>query len=126
MKSIYCCAVGILLLLSTCSEDNGMVSEEIFIPNISNQWESSRDNSSFFFNPEKQEVNESTFLGSEQGDKGTSEFNGKFKNYDIEFTFSEGEDAEIRYSGKFIKGSNPLRIEVTGTNNVKLVLIQRL
>lgn len=127
MKSIYLCALSLLMLLSTCKDDSATgPADDFFIPNISNQWDSSRDNSKFFFNPEKRDVNESTFTGSEQGEGFNDEFSGKFKNYYIEFTFSGGKDANVKYVGKFIKGSNPLRIEVQGTNNVKLVLIQRL
>lgn len=112
-----------LLLISatffiTCSEDI----LEVFIPNIANQWESSRG-SFFFFSPAQTDVSESTFTGNEQNGT-TDDFTGKFKNYDIEFTFSNGNESGVRYIGKFVKNSNPLKIDVKGANGVRLILTQ--
>jgi len=112
-----------LLIVSGCKGDGGDILD-IFIPNISNVWKSSR-NTRFFFNPDKSGVNETTFSGSEQNGT-TEDLTGKFKNYDVEFTFINGDEEGVKYTGKFIKGSNPLRLEVKGTNNVNLVIIQDL
>lgn len=113
----------LLFLIAGCSSDNDVV--DIFIPNVSNQWESDR-NSKFFFNPENTDVNESNFIGSEQTSSDNFEFTGFFKNYDIEFTFTEGAEQGVKYTGRFIKGSNPLRIEVNGTNKNKIKITQVL
>ena len=119
-----------LFLIAGCSSDDGGFLD-LFIPNISNQWESDRD-SKFFFNPENTGVSESNFIGSEQtanaDENGETffEFTGRFKNYDIEFTFTNGTEKGIKYTGHFIKGSNPLRIEVTGTNKKKVKIVQIL
>ena len=121
----------LLLIIGACCSDGDSLIEEMFIPNVSNQWTSDR-NSRFFFNPSNTKVNESDFLGSEQttiadvNGETFFEHSGHFKNYDINFTFTTGEDKGVKYSGKFIKGSNPLRIEVTGTNGKKIVITQVL
>jgi hypothetical protein len=127
--SHYGLGVFLLFLLAACGggASNADVTEDVFIPNVSNQWLSSRG-TTFFFNPERTGVNESAFDGFEQ-DTITFEnleFTGKFKNYDIEFTFTSGPDSAIKYTGKFLKGSNPLKMRVTGTNNVTLEITQNL
>lgn len=115
-------ATLLFVIVSCGSDDNSLV--DIFIPNVSNQWTSDRG-SRFFFNPDERDVNESNFTGSEQSTI-IDEFSGHFKNYDITFTFTEGDEKEVKYTGKFIKGSNPLRIEVTGTNGKKIKITQVL
>jgi len=110
--------------LISCSGDGGLL--DLFIPNLSNQWESNRETFFFFFADER-DVNESTLTGSEQNDDGEiRNFTGRFKDYDIEFTFLEGPEKGVKYTGKFIKDSDPLVIKVTGTNGVKLQIVQRL
>ena len=115
----------LLVSLIACSSDDSNIIEDLFIPNVSNQWESDR-NTTFFFNPAKTNVNESDFTGSEQGSNESFELSGHFKNYDITFTFSEGPEDGVKYTGKFIKGSNPLTIKVTGTNGEKIEIKQKL
>jgi len=115
--------VAVLLLVMACGDDEPV--DELFIPNISNQWESNR-NSFFFFAAEKNGVNESDFTGSEQKDGDSFEFVGHFKNYDIEFTFSNGPEEGIKYQGKMVKGSDPLKIKARGANGQQLELVQSL
>jgi hypothetical protein len=120
----------LLFLLVGCGSDDNILAD-IFIPNVSNQWTSDRG-SRFFFNPDERDVNESDFTGSEQTDvedvNGDDffELSGHFKNYDITFTINGGLEQGVKYTGKFIKGSNPLRIEVTGTNGKKIKITQVL
>jgi hypothetical protein len=113
----------LLFLLVGCGSDDNILAD-IFIPNVSNQWTSDRG-SRFFFNPDERDVNESDFTGSEQNGN-NFEFSGHFKNYDITFTFNEGNEIGVKYTGKFIKGSNPLRIKVTGTNGETIEITQVL
>lgn len=127
MKTLTLVAMLFLLMTGCSSDDGDSIIDDLFIPNVSNQWESDR-NSTFFFNPKdgKTNVNESDFTGSEQTEDDSFKLAGHFKNYDINFTFSEGPETGVKYTGKFIKGSNPLRIEVSGTNNKKIKIIQKL
>lgn len=113
----------VLLLVMACGDDEPV--DELFIPNISNQWESNR-NSFFFFAAENNGVNESDFTGNEQKEGDNFEFTGHFKNYDIEFTFSDGTEVGIQYKGKIVKGSDPLKIKATGTNGQQVELMQKL
>ena len=124
-------SMAVLMLAATmvfsCSKDASVL--DIFIPNLSNQWVSDR-NTNFFFNsddPDKNK-NESTFTGNEQNpDTGdVFQLTGKYKNYDVEFTFTEGPEKGITYTGKFIKNSNPLRMEMKAPGNVKVTITQNL
>lgn len=104
-----------------CSTDELI---EVFVPNISNQWESSR-NTKFFFVAAKDSVSESTFTGNEQDENfETTDLEGKFKNYDVEFTFTSGPEDGVKYTGKFLKNSNPLQMKVTGTNGQSITITQ--
>lgn len=98
-----------LLTLVKCGKDGPL---DIFIPNLANAWASDRG-TSFLMSATTQGVNESTFTGTEQSPStgNIDDFNGKFKNYDIEFTFTSGTETGKKYIGKFIKGSSPLKIE---------------
>ncbi|MBE7176378.1 MAG: hypothetical protein INR69_08255 [Mucilaginibacter polytrichastri] len=120
MKNILTLALFVLIL-SACGRDSGVSPDESFIPDISGGFSSSRSPStSLFFQPEKTGVNTSAFIGLEQ--PAGSAFSGTFTNYTISFTFSDGPEKGITYSGKFVKNSNPLKMEVKGTNNVSLTL----
>jgi len=97
----------------------------LFIPNVSNQWVSDR-NTTFNFSPAKTGVNESTFIGFENTDLESSNLNGQFNNYDLSFKFTSGPETDIVYTGNFVKGSNPLKIKVTGSNGKRIEITQRL
>lgn len=110
----------VFFMILSCGKNKSDPIEDLFIPNLSNQWESSR-NTNFFFLADKDNVNESTFLGNEQTGA-TNQFLGSFKNYDIKFTFQDGPDKGVKYTGKFIKNSKPLQMKVKGSNGVELVI----
>jgi hypothetical protein len=93
----------------------------VFIPNIGNDWTSSR-NSLIVITPKDTGVNESDFQGNESDDTSFANFKGHFKNYDVNFTFDDGRDAGVKYSGQFVKDSKPLQMRVTGTNGVSLTI----
>lgn len=123
MKKLYTTLL-LTILLTSCSGDGGLL--DLFVPNLSNQWESNRG-TFFFFTADERDVNESTLTGNEQSNVGDiHNFTGRFKDYDIEFTFLEGPEKNVKYTGKFIKESDPLTIKATGTNGVKLEIVQRL
>lgn len=113
-----------LMLLSAffyvrCSTDELI---EVFVPNISNQWESSR-NTKFFFVAAQDSVSESTLTGNEQDENfETFDLEGSYKNYDVEFTFTSGPEDGVKYTGKFLKNSNPLQMKVTGTNGQSITI----
>jgi hypothetical protein len=114
------------IMLFSCSKDASVL--DIFIPNLSNQWVSDR-NTNFFFNPDDPDKkNEATFTGSEQnpGTGDVFQLTGKYKNYDVEFTFTEGPETGVTYTGKFIKNSNPLRMEMKAPGNIKVTITQNL
>lgn len=125
MRSIFVlprklCLVLMVSLAMACGEDSPV--DELFIPNIDNAWNSSR-NSIFVTSAEKKDVNESDFTGTETDSNGDSfDLTGHFKNYDVEFTFTNGPEANVKYSGRFVKGSDPLKMSVTGSNGVSLTL----
>lgn len=120
MKTKILCASCLLFIAFGCGKDGSNPILDVFIPNLSNQWVSSR-NTNFFFLPDKDKVNESTFFGNEQ-DGASIPFKGSYKNYDINFTFEDGPEKGVKYTGKFIKNSKPLRMEVKGSNGVSLVI----
>lgn len=109
-----------LMFLSTACTDDDTTIDGLFIPNVSNQWLSDR-NSEFFFTTEKTNVNESTFIGNEQplDNDDFYDLEGSFKNHDIEYTFTSGPEAGVKYTGKFIEGAS-LRIKATGSNGKKV------
>lgn len=125
MKSIHVLPrkLYLMLMLSlaiACGEDSPV--DELFIPNIDNAWNSSR-NSTFVTSADKKDVNESDFTGNETDSNGDSfDLTGHFKNYDVEFTFTNGPEAGVKYTGRFVKGSDPLKMNVTGSNGVSLTL----
>ncbi|MDB5126982.1 hypothetical protein [Mucilaginibacter sp.] len=127
MKAKSSMAVFILaaIMLFSCSKDASVL--DIFIPNLSNQWVSDR-NTNFFFTSDNPDKNESTFFGNEQdpGTGDTFQLTGKYKNYDVEFTFTEGPETGVTYTGKFIKNSNPLRMEMKAPGNKKVTITQNL
>ena len=108
--------------ISSCGKDDGGV--DVFIPNLSNGFFSQADNNLLFFiRPEKKNVNESDFSGDYTGNNVAGDLAGHFKNYDISFKITNGDDKDVTYTGKFIKG-DPLKIQLHGTNNKDLTLIQ--
>ncbi len=109
------------IVLIKCSTDDVL---EVFIPNISNQWESDR-NTKFFFVASQDSVSASAFTGSEQNENFENfDLEGSFNRYDVEFTFVDGPEDGVKYTGQFIKNSNPLRMRVKGTNGVTLNITQ--
>jgi hypothetical protein len=113
---------SILLGCSTSGDNSVMSGDDLFIPDITNQWTSSRG-TFFNFDPDKTNVNQSTFTGQEEGATDDN-FNGKFKNYAVQFTFTTGNDTGVTYSGSFVKGSNPLVMKLKGSNGENLTLTQ--
>jgi hypothetical protein len=115
------CWMLLVWLIAACGEDSGL--DDLFIPNVNNTWQSSR-NSTFSLTSPSTDVNESDFTGNEFDDDGNfAELKGHYKNYYVEFTFLEGPDKDQLYKGNFIKGSDPLEMTVKGTtNNVTLHL----
>lgn len=112
----------LLLMLFSCSDSNDPAPLDIFIPNLSNQWASNR-NSNFFFLAETEGVNKSNFTGNEQDEDGNvAQLTGNFENYNVQFTFDV---SKVSYSGKFIKGSKPLRMELKGTDGKNLVITRQ-
>ena len=115
---------GILsCFLIGCSGNSDMVTPvpDVFIPDVSNTWNSSRS-STFFFTADKTGVNTSNFVGQESSGAVADSLAGSFTNYNINFTFKKGTDAGVTYTGKFVKGSNPLQMQLKGTNGVSLTL----
>ncbi|EOR92921.1 hypothetical protein ADIARSV_4009 [Arcticibacter svalbardensis MN12-7] len=109
-----------MLLATACTDDDASI-DDLFIPNVSNQWTSDR-NSIFFFTTEQSNVSESTFTGNEQPQDNSNDvyqLEGSFKNHDIEYTFSSGPETGIKYTGKFIEGAS-LKIKATGSNGKKV------
>ena len=112
----------LLLMLFSCSDSNDPAPLDIFIPNLSNQWASNR-NSNFFFLAETEGVNKSNFTGNEQDEDGNvAQLTGNFENYNVQFTFDV---SKVTYSGKFIKGSKPLRMELKGSDGKNLVITRQ-
>jgi hypothetical protein len=74
------------------------------------------------FRADKTGVNTSTFVGQETSGAVADGLAGSFTNYNISFTFKKGTDADVTYSGKVVKGSNPLQMQLKGTNGVSLTL----
>jgi len=86
-----------------------------FIPNLSNTWENTADvTNTFSFFPAATNTNKSTFTGNANPPGGLPQvqFAGSFENEDIEFTYTSGAQNGKSYSGKFIRDSNPLRMEL--------------
>ncbi|MBC7745529.1 MAG: hypothetical protein H7096_10535 [Flavobacterium sp.] len=106
----------LLLFLMTGCGDDGAVSN-LFIPDFSNNWESSRL-TVFQFKPDALNVNKGNFNGDEDG----SLFTGSFNSYDINFTFSSGSEAGTTYSGKFVKDSKPLQMIVKKPGGADLTI----
>jgi len=114
---------GILMviIMAGCSGSSDPT-DDIFIANVSNAWTSNR-NSRFLFNADKNDVSQSNFNGEEDDvDGNVNNMNGAFNNYDIHFTFTDGVENGVTYTGKFVKGSNPLKMIVKGTNNITLTI----
>jgi len=112
---------GILMIMVVgCS--GASVIPDLFVANVSNAWTSDR-NSRFLFNADKNDVSQSNFNGEEDDKDGNvNNMNGAFNNYDIHFTFTNGAENGVTYTGKFVKGSNPLQMIVKGTNNITLTI----
>jgi phosphoheptose isomerase len=116
---------GILLLLIVACGGAEAIAD-LFVANLSNDFTSSRS-SSFIFSPAKTGVNESDFTGQELDASGVDkEFSGHFLNYDIHFTFTSGPEKDVTYTGKFVKGSDPETIKLTGSNGQPLTLIKHI
>lgn len=87
-----------------------------FIPNLSNTWTNKADaTNTFFFFPAQDNTNKTTFTGNANPPGGAPQvqFSGSFENVDIEFTYTSGAQSGKRYTGKFVRDSNPLRMELT-------------
>ena len=112
------------LVAAGCSKGGDDSLNDVFIPDVSNQWLSSRG-TSFVFNADKTGVNQSTFNGFETSDQDSNNFSGSFKNYNISFKFSSGTESGVTYSGNFVKGSSPLKMQVKGSNGVSLTLTRQ-
>jgi hypothetical protein len=125
MKTKLIIPICLIFMAIGCGKDGGSIID-LFIPNLSNQWISNR-NSNFFFLPEQDNVSESNFNGNEvANDDGVAQpFTGHFKNYDISFKFEDGPRKGETYSGKLIKGSNPLRMELKGDKTSGKLIITR-
>ncbi len=121
MKTKSLIAVVIMLIFTGCGADS---IADLFIPNISNIWQSNR-NSQFFFRDYTPNVNKSGFTATEEGIESIDTLAGSFENEKIEFTFSDGADKGIKYKGKFMKDSSPLKMELRGSNGETLILIKR-
>jgi hypothetical protein len=114
-----------LLVTPVFSSCDGSGLEDIFLPNISNLWQSTRS-STFFFSDYTDNVSESSFKGKEEdGVIAARNFTGKFKNYDVELTYINGPENNVKFTGQFVKGSNPLQMKFTGTNGVNLTLTRQ-
>lgn len=110
IKSIL--VVIIVIGFATSCGKNGPLD---FIPNLSNAWENITDaTNTFFFLPAQTNTNKSTFTGNENPPGGAPQvqFSGSFENENIEFTYTSGAQTGKKYSGKFIRDSNPLRMEL--------------
>ena len=95
-----------------------------FIPNLSNTWQNKADaTNTFFFFPAQTNTNMSTFTGNVNPPGGGSQIHiaGSFENENVEFTYTDGPNTGKKYSGKFIKNSNPFRMELkSGTEDLIL------
>ncbi len=119
MKKIFLVKACLLfLLISSCGTSGGGIAD-LFIPNFSNLWASSRG-TNFQFVPNASNVPSGTLTGDEDG----IPFTGSFNSYKVEFTFTSGAENGVKYSGKIIKDSDPVKMELTGTNNVQLTLVK--
>ncbi|MXV49635.1 hypothetical protein GS399_01520 [Pedobacter sp. HMF7647] len=118
MKAKNLVIVFLITFMASC----GAEVVAIFIPLLSAvRWDSDRNSQFFFFTVANEGKNESDFSGNEVDDGGSvRSFEGHYKNYDVNFTFTSGPEETVKYTGKFIKDANPQRMEVTGTNGVKL------
>lgn len=118
MKTKFMLTICLFILLNSgCKKDGGGIAS-LFIPNFSNLWTSSRG-TLFSFVPNATNVSKGTFSGTEDDAK---VFHGSFDSYYIEFTFDEVPN--VKYSGQFVKDSNPLTMVVKGTNNVELTIVK--
>ncbi|NEU07721.1 hypothetical protein GZH53_05305 [Flavihumibacter sp. R14] len=116
MKTRFLIKLCLLFILMTgCGGDGG---GGFFIPNFSNLWTSSRA-TTFQFLPSATNVSKGDFIGDEDD---VNKFEGTFNSYNVEFTFTEGNEAGVKYSGQFVKDSDPLTMKVKGTNNVELTI----
>jgi len=117
MKTRFLIKAFLLFMLMTgCGKDGGVGG--LFIPNFSNLWTSSRG-TTFQFLPSSTNVSKGDFTGDEDD---VNKLQGTFNSYDIEFTFIEGAETGVKYSGQFVKDSEPLTMKVKGTNNVELTI----
>lgn len=122
MKSKYLLLLAIIFLAITipnCSKDSAGV--DVFIPNLSNAWEDAANNNFYNFQNYQPNVNESDFDGF---DNNNGAFTGHFKNYDIYFTFSEGAEQGVTYSGQILK-SDPSVMNLTGNPGNKKITLKR-
>ncbi|WP_026897369.1 hypothetical protein [Daejeonella oryzae] len=108
----------LFILLTGCGKDGGGAAG-LFFPNFSNLWSSSRG-TLFQFLPTATNVSKGDFTGDEDGNT----FTGSFNNLDIQFTFSSGAENGVKYTGQFVKDSDPLTMKVKGTNNVELTIVK--
>jgi hypothetical protein len=112
-----------ILIVIACGKDGGL---GFFIPNFSNLWFSDR-NSTFDFDIQNPNTNESDFSGTESNndDGSRGDLTGHYKNYDVSFTFINGKDSGVTYKGRFVKDVEPLTMKVTGDKNGVLLTISK-
>ena len=110
-KILFACFV--MVALTGCGKDGGIAN--LFIPNFSNLWKSSRE-TFFTFKPDDANLSSGKLSGDEDG----RTFKGSYDNYDIKFSFDN--EQAIIYTGQIIKDSKPLSMKVKGTNNVELTI----
>ena len=106
----------LFILITGCGGGGGGIAD-LFFPNFSNLWSSTRG-TQFQFAPTQTNVSKGDFIGDEDGET----FTGSFNNLNINFTFTSGAENGVKYSGQFIKKDNPTTMKVKGTNNVELTI----
>jgi hypothetical protein len=112
MKKTWYTSLTIAALLILSCSGSGL--EDIFVPNLSNNWQNINERTNeFFFLPEQTDVNKSRFDGNENTTGGDQfQFEGSFENASIEFTYLSGPRKDKTYKGNFDPKSNPLRMMV--------------
>jgi hypothetical protein len=108
--------IGFIVAISiNCNKTSGV---DIFIPNLSNTWLNTANDDVFFFKDYQENVNESDFNGF---DNLNGNLTGHFKNYDIHFTFSEGAEQGVTYTGQFLK-EDPSIMKLKDDNGNEITL----
>jgi len=129
MKNKTCIAtIATMILMSVanvnCSKDGG---DDFFIPILDNAWHNIADTTgenNFFFLPDKDSTNTSTFTGNENlVGGGQDHFTGSFTNHDIQFTYdsnSSDDKSGKTYSGTINDASTEMTLQGNGLPNLTL------